>query len=189
MKTGLYGLVAAAVIGLGAAVSAHASVVTFNSYPVDYQPFASLSDGGLDFAAGGGGLAYVWDGTSPNSNGTNNLISGFGSSTMTITKSGGGVFDLSSIDFAISWYSPEVLDSILINGSPLAITSTLTTYMINLVGVSSVIITGLSSDSGYWLADNIVYSAATSVPEPSSFALAALACTAMACRRRRTNKN
>ena len=190
MKTGLYGLVVAAVIGLGTAVSAHASVVTFDSYSPLNTLFSSTSDGGLDFAASSSGFAYVWDGNSPNSNGTPNLILGLGDSdTITITRSGGGVFDLNSIDFAISWFSTDASDTIFINGSPLVITSTLTTYGLNLVGVSSVTITGLSSDSGYWLADNIVYNAATSVPEPSSLALAALACAAMACRRRRMNRN
>jgi len=191
MKTSLHGLVVAAALGLGTSVGAHADVVTFNNYsPLNVQ-FANTSDGGLSFAATGPtNLAYVWDGTSPNSNTTPNLIFALGDSdTMTITKTGGGAFDLSSIDFAISWFSAEVSDTIFINGSPLGITSSLTTYGLNLVGVNSVTISGLSSDTGYWLADNIVYNAATTVPEPSSLALAALAFSAMAYRRRRTTKN
>lgn len=164
---------------------ASAAVVNFDSYwPLNWDGyFRTTSDGGLDFAVAGSGPAYIWDGSSPNSNGTPNLILGWTDTTITITKSGGGIFDLDSIDMAISWYGPYSTEVITVNGNDLMIDQTLKTYALNLAGVSSVTITSLPS-GGYWLADNIVYDAAASVPEPGSIALLAAAGIALVGQRR-----
>lgn len=127
-------------LGVGMTTTAHAGVVTFDSHPT--LQFASTSDGGLDFASGSG-VAYIFGAVSPNSNGTPNLILGFGpNDSVTITKTGGGLFDLNSIDMAISWYANTSADVITINGDALTITDKLTTYNLGLLGVSSVTITG-----------------------------------------------
>ena len=138
--------------------------------PADVQ-YTSFADNGLEFTVNSG-ILYVWDGESPNSNGTNNLILGYGPTDwVSITKAGGGSFNLDSIDLAISWYDPNATDSVSINGIPLTITTSLTTYVLNLNGVMSVNISGVSSGSAYWTAQNIVYDAA---PEPSTWALMTL---------------
>jgi hypothetical protein len=131
----------------------------------------SFSDQGLTFSVIGSGVGYVWDHTAPNSNGTNNNIFGFGpTDTESITKTGGGAFNLNSIDLAISFYDSNPTELITINGTPLLITQTLTTYMLNLNGVSQVNISGVASGTGYWLADNVTFNVAVT-PLPSTWTL------------------
>ena len=80
-----------AALGVGMTSAAHAAVVTFDSYSALNVPFNVTSDGGLDFAFSGTGFAFIWDDTSPNGNGTSNLVMGFSpSDSITITKTGGG---------------------------------------------------------------------------------------------------
>jgi len=143
-------------------------VVTFTTYSPLNVDFSSTSVGGLTFT-NNGTYAYIWDTSSPNSDGNNNLIfAGFSSPDyLAITKTGGGTFTLNSLEMAISWYDSNPTETLTINGSPLTITQTLTPYTLNLAGVSAVDISGVPSNSGYWLAENIVYNA----PEPVSLAL------------------
>jgi hypothetical protein len=128
---------------------------------------SSFVDQGLQFTNFGSEM-YVWDATSPNSNGTNNnIFAGFVPTDYeAITLAGGGVFSLTSLDMAISWYDSNPAEIITINGTPITITQTLTTYVLNLTNVTEVDISGVPSGAGYWLADNLTYSAA--VPEPAS---------------------
>lgn len=104
----------------------HAAEVTFDDAAgnaiVD-QYFAngqSFSDQGLTFTSGGSYM-YVRDGSSPNSTGTNaNIFAGFSSGDFEqITLTGGGTFDLQSLDMAISWYDGNPTETILINGNHL----------------------------------------------------------------------
>jgi PEP-CTERM motif len=171
-------MAAAAVMALGvhAAGAAQASVVTFDDPAGNallYQQFShgqSFSDQGLTFTSYGTYM-YVWDGSSPNSNGTNNnIFAGFNSGDVEIiTKVAGGNFDLNSIDMAISWYDGNPTEAITVNGAPLTISQTLTTYNLNLDNVTSVTISGVPSNGGYWSADNIVFNAG--VPEPAPWAM------------------
>ena len=165
MKIKLLALAAASVL----ATSAQAvTVVDFSDVTVTFNTFTTVTSGGLDFTYGGTGLAYVWDGASPNSNGTNNLILGYSPvDAITITKTGGGAFTLNSIDLAVSWYSTVSPNTIDVNGSPLTIDTTLTTYTFNWTGTAFTI-TGLASNDGYWTGDNVVYDA---VPEPATWAM------------------
>ena len=153
-----------------------ASVVTFDDAAgnsiLDVNQ-ASFADQGLTFT-NNGSFMYVWDPGSPNSNGTNNnIFAGFSSTdNEAITATSGDLINLYSMDLAISWYDSNATEQIFINGVPLTITQTLTTYNLNLFDVSSVTITGVPSDSGYWLADNINFA---DVPEPSPVALIGVA--------------
>jgi hypothetical protein len=156
---------------------AHADIVNFddsvgNSLAnISGSPGYVFSDQGLTFTINSGFALGVWGGNSPNSNGTNNVIfAGAASDSITITKSGGGLFDLTSFDMAISWYDSNPTEIITVNGSPLEISQTLTTYNFNLTGLSQVDISGMPSDFGYWSADNIVFNV-SAVPEPSRWAM------------------
>ena len=184
-------LMAAVTLGL-AATSVSAALVDFDDVVPDFLGTASFDNGGLTFSnSSSTAFMDVWDSTSPNSL-TNNLIfSDFGSGDeLTITRTGGGLFSLGSIDFAISWYSNALSDTIVVNGNALVIDTVLTTYNLNLINVSSVSIGGLStsgSDSGYWLADNINYSVAA-IPLPAALPLLLLALGGLGVVARRRRK-
>jgi len=162
---------------LSFAAGARADVVTFDDsvgdglIGQDFSNGQSFSDQGLTFTDNGSYL-YVAGGYVPQSNGTNNeLFAGFITGDYeTITKTGGGTFNLLSVDLAISDYDSNASETITVNGTPLTITQTLTTYTLDLYGVTSVEISGVPSNTGYWLADNFVYT----VPEPSTWAMMAL---------------
>jgi hypothetical protein len=186
MKFSMTSALFAAALLLGASSQAQAVVLTFDDVvaPQLNSTFSTFDYGGLTFSAGAGSLAYIFDAGSPNSNGSNNLIfAAFPSNTMTITQTGGGLFDLGSIDLAISWYDSSPSGTITINGSPLTITQTLTTYTLNLLGVSSVVLTNLPT-GGYWLADNINTSA-SAVPIPAALPLMAMGLAALGVAGRR----
>lgn len=164
-------LLAASAAALLVANSASAQTVDFDSQPAPLGfNGSSFNDSGFTFTASPEGFSYVWTGDSPNSNGTNNLILGFSpTGAITVTKMGGGSFTLKSFDMAISWYSGNTVDQISLNGNPLNISNVLTTYNVNLTG-SSVTLTGLASNSGYWTADNFVFGK-SAAPEPASWAM------------------
>jgi len=161
---------------------ANATTVTFDDADSNsilnqmYGVGSSFSISGLTFTANGAGpLMYIWDPTSPNSNGTNALIFGFsGSDYLSITKTGGGAFDLDSFDMSISWYNSNVSEEVLVNGSPITIGQGLQTYAFDLDGFTELQITGVPSGAGYWLLDNLNYDNASPVPEPSTFLLLGL---------------
>ena len=152
---------------------ASASTVDFNSYtPLD-TCMSSISTGGLDLNGSvscNGSYMYIWDGGSPNGNGTPALIfAGFGTgATMTMSLTGGGTFNLSSVDMTISWYDGNPSEVVLVNGNPITLIQGLQTFNLNLLGVTSVTFSDVASGSGYWLMDNVVYNA---TPEPGTLAL------------------
>ena len=198
MKMSIEQIVAATGLVLALANgSSQASVITFddpNSNAIISQQFTSFSVGGLTFTQNGGGLTYVWNADSPNSNGTNNLISAFGS-YLAITKTGGGLFDLSSLDLTISWYDSEPTESVLINATPFVLTQGMQTFNLGLTGVSQVNIADIGNNGGYWALDNITFNwitfnqipgaPAASVPEPTSIWLLGLGFAGFAFSRRK----
>lgn len=171
-----------------ASASAVANVITFddaNSDSILNAVFPTFSDGGLTFTPNGGSEAYagIWD-NNPNGNGTNSLVftdyapGGY----LSITQTGGGTFDLYSIDLTISWYDSNSTETILVNGSPITIGQGFNTYVLNLNGISQVDITGVPSLSGYWALDNLVVD--PTIPEPPSIYLLGLALAGLAVVRR-----
>ena len=185
-----------------AAPAAQATVVDFDAYPAPADFLQSFDFGGLNFAYSGvagsnDGDMAVWTPNSPNSNGTNNLIFADNgtASTLTISRVGGGLFDLLSIDFAISWYSSTLTNSLFANGNEIFIDTTLATYLLNLTNVTAVTLTGLTDDSfvqdsllnGMWLADNIVYDVAA-VPVPAALPMLLLALGGLGVVARRRGK-
>ena len=151
------------------ATFAGATTVDFNSYLPLNVCQATISSGGLDF--NGGYCMGVWDGTSPNGNGTPALIyDNFGGGqVVTMSLTGGGAFTLNSVDMTISWYDTNPSEVILVNGNPITLIQGLQTYNLNLTG-TSVTFSELPSHTGYWLMDNVVYNGGTT-PEPGTLAL------------------
>jgi hypothetical protein len=162
-------IIVAMLLGWFAVNSANGSIINFDG-TADNQDVPQFSQGGLTFTNNGGSFMYVFDSTSPNSNGTDNLIfSGFtGNDFLRITKTGGGSFDLNSIDMTISWYNSNASETIFINGNQFSIFQGLTTLNVNLTGVTQVDITRMGGD-GYWLADNFNVNLGNAIPEPGSF--------------------
>ena len=170
-----------AFIGAMAVTTAgHAATVTFEGNAAN-KGYITVEGTGLTFTTAGSDM-YVWDAGSLNSNGTNNLIfsDGGSSDTVTITRTGGGLFNLLGFDLATSWYSDVSPNGITINGNPLEITNALTTYSVNLLNVTSVVFSGLDDDfgvfgdEGYWTLDNVEYTVAA-VPIPATMSLMLLA--------------
>ena len=149
---------------------ASATTVDFDSYSPTNTCLATVSSGGLDFNTGGFCMG-VWTGN-PNGNGTPSLIyTDFGGGrSVTMSLTGGGTFTLNSADLTISWYDNNTSDTILVNGNPITLFQGLQTYNLNLTNVTSVTFSELSSGTGYWLMDNVVYNGGTT-PEPGTLAL------------------
>ncbi len=159
-----------------------AGTVTFNSYtPLNMDSCGvTISSEGLNFGdASGNGCTpthlYVWDGGSPNGNGTDALIYGFGEDFgVTITATGGSTFTLNSVDMAISWYDENTSEVIpvtaFLNGGGtvteyITLVQGLQTYHFSFGDVTSVEFGGIAD--GYWLMDNVAFNN-NAVPEPGS---------------------
>ena len=161
--------------------TAQAGTATFDD--VANTTPAPFSSGGLDFA--GCDWTFAWSaGSGKADNGTQNLIVGF-VDTVTITKTGGGLFTLDQLDAGLSWYTTENSFDLTLNGiDTITLGNTFQTYYFsNLVNVTSVTLSGAPTD-GYLGIDNIVFDAGT-VPEPASIALMGLALVGMATTLRR----
>ncbi len=175
--------------------AAKAATVDFNNYSPLNTLENVLSSGGLTFTAGiGNGVCpaacqFVWDSSSPNSNGTPGLVYAYGD-PMTITRTSGGAFNLNSFDMSISWYdsNPSELIDVIANfagggstSETLTLGQGLQTFDLNLVNLTSLTLS--EAPGGYWLMDNVNYSA---TPEPGSLLLlgTGIAGIAAAIRRR-----
>jgi hypothetical protein len=189
--------VAISTVLLGTFSIAHASdIITFDAYKQPDACNSSISTQGLTFSSVGI-CGAVWDGTSPNGNGTAGLILG-PSGSMEITLTDGGAFNLTSFEMTTSWYS--LVPSTTVNVTAMfsgggSLTSTLTlgtalqTYLLNLSDVTALNITSLATNTGYWLVDNIIFVDVAAppppVPEPSSVFLVGAGILAVALRLRR----
>jgi hypothetical protein len=194
---------------LGAALlltapAAKAAVVGFDelAHNLPYQTSASVSSGGFDFANNGGsGSIIIW-GKSNASNadpGGATLGHNHGFTTTTMTKSDGGSFSLTSIDFGDVYNQAYNIQKIQIVGTKAdlsTVTHTVTTDALagletflfadfdDLIAVAWTTISGTAN--GYLQVDNVVVDGvASSVPEPMSLSLFAGGLAALAVQRRR----
>jgi len=177
MKVSGYIASAAAALALSAAAPASAGIVTFDSYPSPNVCQGSLSDGGLSFSVTGSICMGVWL-DNPNGNGTPGLVEGFSGFT-TITRTGGGAFNLNAFDLGISWYDNAPTSHVTVtahfsgggsSSQVLDLVQALQNYNLGLNNVTSVDVSALSTGNGYWLMDNINYDERR-VPEPATMAL------------------
>jgi len=202
--------IAAAVLGTGGA--AWADIVTFDDAVGVAAAFnqlippSPLTDQGLVFSyneAFGGVWSSEYD---FEGNGTLNYIYQ-GATGVTVTRQGGGTFNLDSADFTLSWYTaagganPGVDPDVTIDSDTITLTTDLgdsdiltlgqgfQTYALGYSGITSLHISGSTGQVGYWAVDNIVGSNFGSpTPEPTTWALmiGGLGLAGWALRRRRT---
>jgi len=165
-------------IALLATIAQAAPIVDFNGFSPLNTVLMLASYQGLDFSTADACCMYVFDGTSPNGNGTPALIYGF-NDFVAVTQTGGGAFTLNSVDMTISWYDGNASEDITVvanwaGGGSTSYTLTLIqglqTYALNYANVSSVDFYAVPSASGYWLMDNVNYNG-TASPEPGTLAL------------------
>jgi len=153
------------------AVSATATVVTFDDVATDIPtPFVS---GGLLFS-GETGETFAWNTTGSSSdNGTQALAIGFGSA-VTVTRDGGGLFSLDSLDAGLSWYTALSSFEVNVGSETITLGIGYSTYSFtSLTNISSLTITPGPTD-GYIAIDNINWSDSSAVPEPGSLVLLGL---------------
>lgn len=163
---------------------AGAATVTFDSYGSQDTCMPSIDSEGLSFSSAAvdctNNYLYVWDNSSPHSNGTPALIYGF-NGFVAVTQTGGGAFDLNSVEMTLSWYedafpSEDITATAHFQGGgtstmTLTLLQGLQTYNLNFLDVTEVDFSATPSASGYWLMDNVNYNGVTTTPEPGSLVL------------------
>lgn len=158
------------------ATAGYANTVTFGSFSPQNTCVSSVSAGGLTIT-NNNVCTGVYAG-SPNA-GTA-LVSGYSAGGYAaFTKTGGGAFDLNSVDMTISWYDSLPSDTLTVTAdfaNSTTSTQTLTlmqglqTFNLNLDDVTQVDFSGLASGTGYWAMTSADVNGSTT-PEPSSLLL------------------
>lgn len=197
---------AAAFLVVGAVTSASATVINFDTYFPETNPESDIKGigevitvDGFQFDPGLTGQYIQWSiGTPQNADPKGHTLShNYAGTTTTMTKVGGGLFDLLSIDFA-DIYNEDFGGDVKVgwdSGSStltLAQISGLQTFALNLTGISYFTITPISTQFLWIQFDNIVTDEAGPSPVPVPGALPLLASAmigfgVIACRKRKVN--
>jgi len=179
---------AAGTAALMAATSAQAAVIDFNelSHGGYYQPVNPLISGGFSFVNNGAGFANsalgVWgsNGSETMDPGAAAVFHNYSNSITTVTKVGGGIFDLNSIDLADVYNNGFGGDVLLTFTDGMGTTSqnvTLDnlvggqTFALNRNGLTAFTMQGVTTQGGWLQFDNVVVNGQGAVPEPSAWAL------------------
>lgn len=162
-------------------------VVTFEQAPGVYNFVETITYDGFNFVSASSGSMAVWDDSSPNSNGRQNLIYADQQnvSSMALTRVGGGTFTLASVAMTLSWYEydtsdPIVVSAILADGSiesqTLTLGQGLQNFPVNFADAREVDFSSITGEPGdFWLMDSFNYTVPVGdhgvTPEPASMAL------------------
>lgn len=162
------------------ATSGHAGVVNFGSFSPQATCLGSISQDGLTFTvvpstnlcSPGSGNMYV-EPAGPNLAGPA-LVFAFPPAFVAITQTAGGPFNLNSLDMTISFFDTFATDIVNLTADfqgggfstqPLVLGQGMQTYHLNLLNVREVDLSALTSDTGYWALNNVVFS--SPAPEPA----------------------
>jgi hypothetical protein len=196
MKTGiLIKVLLATIISIAFAASAMAGVVTFEDKSAPACESTPQSDGGLDFSHTFAACFYspAHPGDFPST--LSSTVMGIGFSDTTITRSGGGAFNLNSVDLAFGPFThggtitdATVVTGYLKNGATVSVVLTVDywfdTYELNWSNLNSVVFSTLINNGEYLAFDNIVYEN-NDVPEPATVSLLGIAAAGLGLARRR----
>jgi hypothetical protein len=195
MKTGiLIKVLLATTISVVSIASAMAGVVTFEDKSTPACEFTPQSDGGLDFSHTYAACFYSPAYPSDFPSTLSSTVMAIGFSDMTITRTGGGAFNLSSVDLAFGPFTHNgaitdatIVTGYLKNGDTVSIVLTVDywfdTYELNWSNLNSVVFSTLINNGEYLAFDNIVYEN-NDVPEPATVSLLGTAGLSLARRRR-----
>ena len=161
------------------AVSAYAGpIATFDDPGLPSGTSTPFESGGLLFS---GSNSYAWNTNGGSSdNGTQALIIGYGGSA-TISKVGGGLFTLNSLDAGLSWYTQLDNFTITVGSETITLGSGYQNYAFTTLTDQITITIQPGAPDGYIAIDNIQYS----VPEPTVLGLLGLGLVTISLSRRR----
>lgn len=186
-------ILAAAVISASAAGAAHAAVLDFNAY----TGAISVSNGTYDedgFQFAFGSSSFIFQGSNSNFNGFSSPVMELDSSTASLTKIGGGLFDFTSVRVNQSGTTvPLTFTGVFANdttivsqifASEASVVDAAVETFAGFVGIKGLTISAVGNS--FALFDDFTVDAATSpVPLPASLPLALLGVCALWGLRRR----
>jgi len=177
--------------------SSSAAIVNFEGMAGGDCVQTQIDAGGLSFNTGYYQcLRNTATGTQGADNGTDFLINGF--SSLTVSATSGNPFDLYGLDLGISFYNGNSSDQVTLtaflhgggtSAEVLNVGQSFASYSFNLTGLDAFSISSPALGGGYVAVDNIDFSqGGGTVPEPESIALVGLALAGLGLTRRKAKQ-